>query len=186
LEKYSKFKIGTIQGEVCQIEVSKPGDFSKVPYAELSAFQGFHSPYYNESHFRFRKAVREFIATEILPEALSFDDLGKPASVEAFKKMGQFGLLACRMGPGPHLKSFKLPGGVKHDEFDYFHEQIGIFFCLSSTRRNCTHGITWLSRFDCYGNGHWITACNDFWSKTSQGKSCSASIVGRKTNLFGD
>jgi alkylation response protein AidB-like acyl-CoA dehydrogenase len=39
-------------------------------------------------------------------------------------KIGSFGLLACRMGPGPHLKNLTLPGGVKPSEFDYFHEQI--------------------------------------------------------------
>jgi hypothetical protein len=41
-----------------------------------------------------------------------------------FEKCGQFGLLASRIGPGPHLKGFKLPGGVTAEEFDYFHELI--------------------------------------------------------------
>lgn len=56
--------------------------------------------------------------------AILHDEAGKPASKETFKKLGDFGLLACRMGPGPHLKSFNLPGGVRPEEFDYFHEQI--------------------------------------------------------------
>jgi hypothetical protein len=56
---------------------------------------------------------------EILPEAASFDEMGKAASKEVFEKMGQFGLLACRMGPGPHLKMVpSLPGGIKPEEFD--------------------------------------------------------------------
>jgi alkylation response protein AidB-like acyl-CoA dehydrogenase len=38
--------------------------------------------------------------------------------------MGQFGILACRLGPGAHLKGFALPGGVKPENFDYFHELI--------------------------------------------------------------
>ncbi|KAJ3373989.1 hypothetical protein HDU91_000045 [Kappamyces sp. JEL0680] len=122
--KYSKFQIGKIVNESRKIDWQQPGDLSKVPYGEASAFQGFHSPYYNESHHRFRKAVRTFVQSELAEEAAAFDELGKGPSVEAYKKMGAFGLLACRIGQGPHLKNFKLPGGVKHEEFDYFHELI--------------------------------------------------------------
>jgi hypothetical protein len=39
-------------------------------------------------------------------------------------KLGSAGLLAMRMGPGKHLKPFKLLGGIDSDEFDYFHETI--------------------------------------------------------------
>ena len=41
-------------------------------------------------------------------------------------KMGDFGLLACRLGPGDWLKWVPggLPGGVKPEEFDHFHEAI--------------------------------------------------------------
>ena len=124
LTKYDKFKIGTVTGESPKVIFRMPGDISNVPYAEASALQGFHSPYFKESHKKFRQAVRAFLETEVLPEAIQFDESGKPASDEVFKKMGQFGLLACRMGPGPHLKNFQLPGGVKPEEFDYFHEQI--------------------------------------------------------------
>ncbi|KAJ1564472.1 hypothetical protein HK405_014786, partial [Cladochytrium tenue] len=44
--------------------------------------------------------------------------------LELYQAMGRFGLLASRIGPGPHLKSFRLPGGVRPEEFDYFHELI--------------------------------------------------------------
>ena len=46
--------------------------------------------------------------------------------MEIYKKMGDFGLLACRLAHGPHLNwvTGGLPGGVKPDEFDYFHESI--------------------------------------------------------------
>ncbi|KAJ3303524.1 hypothetical protein HDV03_003703 [Kappamyces sp. JEL0829] len=122
--KYARLRIGSLVNEKAKIAMAKPGDLSRVPYGEPSAFQGFHSPYYNEGHHRFRKAVRTFIEAEVVEEAAAFDEPGKPASAEVYKKMGAFGLLACRMGPGPHLKLFNLPGGVKHEEFDYFHEQI--------------------------------------------------------------
>ena len=41
-----------------------------------------------------------------------------------FLKCGEYGLLAARIGPGPHLAGRTLPGGVSPEEFDYFHELI--------------------------------------------------------------
>lgn len=67
LKKYARLQIGVLD-EKPKIHMAAPGDISKVPYAEASALQGFHSPYFNESHHRFRKAVRAFLETEILPE----------------------------------------------------------------------------------------------------------------------
>ena len=75
---------------------------------------------YSESHVRFRVALKEFVQKEILPDAAQYDESGEPASIETFKKMGAFGWLAARIGPGPHLRAFTLPGGVKPEEFDYF------------------------------------------------------------------
>ncbi|KAJ2995148.1 hypothetical protein HDV02_001033 [Globomyces sp. JEL0801] len=124
LTKYHRLKIGTIVNESPQIDFPEPGAFSKVPYAEPSALQGFKSPYYTKSHHDFRKAVRTFLHTEVLPEALASDPSGGHPSKEIWKKMGDFGLLAARMGPGPHLNGFTLPNNVKPSEFDYFYEQI--------------------------------------------------------------
>ena len=38
--------------------------------------------------------------------------------------MGEEGVLASQIGPGPWLKGLKLPGGIKPENFDYFHEMI--------------------------------------------------------------
>lgn len=38
------------------------------------------------------------------------------------KKLGDNGLLAANIGPGPWLHGMTFPGGVKGEEFDYFHE----------------------------------------------------------------
>lgn len=46
LLKYKRYKIGTIEGEKAQITIRQPGDLSKVPYAEMSVFQGYKSPYF--------------------------------------------------------------------------------------------------------------------------------------------
>ena len=124
LTKYEKFKIGSIKGESPKIIYETPTSISKVPYAESSYMQGFHSPYYNNSHIEFRKAVREFVRTKIEPDAEVMDTQGKPGSLETYKKMGEFGLLASRIGPGKHLQNFKLPSDLAPEKFDYFHEQI--------------------------------------------------------------
>ena len=40
---------------------------SLVPYAEPSAFsKGFYSPYYNESHKKFKLAVRDWIQKNVI------------------------------------------------------------------------------------------------------------------------
>lgn len=41
---------------------------------------------------------------------------------ELYKMLGEEGVLASQIGPGPWLKGLKLPGGIKPEEFDYFHE----------------------------------------------------------------
>ncbi|KAJ3199408.1 hypothetical protein HDU82_000440 [Entophlyctis luteolus] len=125
LQKYSKFAIGSIQGEKQKIMQAEEGAMSKVPYAESSFWMGSKTPYYNESHVAFRKAVRKFVDAELRPHAQEFEDNGGKIALELYQKMGRFGLLASRIGPGIHLKFVpNLPAGVKPDQFDYFHEQI--------------------------------------------------------------
>ncbi|KAJ3241882.1 hypothetical protein HDU81_009744 [Chytriomyces hyalinus] len=124
LDKYKRLRIGSIAGQTPQV-VQEDGAISKVPYAESSFWMGSKSPYYNESHIAFRKAVRTFIDQELRPHAQEYEDQGGKIDVELFQKMGRFGLLASRIGPGPHLKFVpSLPAGIKPEQFDYFHEQI--------------------------------------------------------------
>ncbi|KAI9320961.1 acyl-CoA dehydrogenase/oxidase [Dichotomocladium elegans] len=125
LVKYNRYKLGTIEGEKPQIEVRAPGSLSKVPYAESSAWMGFKSPYFKETHFKFRDAVRK-IMDELAEEAREIEAAGERPSDEFQQKMGATGLLAANIGPGRHLKEagIRLPGGVAPEEFDYFHEMI--------------------------------------------------------------
>jgi cytochrome b involved in lipid metabolism len=46
LIKYDRFKIGLIENQKPQIAMYQPGDISKVPYAESSAWMGYKSPYF--------------------------------------------------------------------------------------------------------------------------------------------
>ena len=125
LTKYPRLLIGAIANETPEIILRQPGDLSPVPYGEPGYLQGFKSPYFNDSHRRFQKAVRKFVEEDILPDAAVSEATDKPATPDVFKKMGQFGILAARIGPGEHMKLFpNLPGGVKHEEFNHFHEMI--------------------------------------------------------------
>ncbi|KAJ3277203.1 hypothetical protein HDV01_000255 [Terramyces sp. JEL0728] len=124
LRKYKKLEIGAIVNEKPQILLNSPDSFSKVPYAEPSHLQGFHSPYYNKSHIEYRKAVRKFIRTEIHHDGLQKDDSNPPASKEVYQLCGKTGLLAANVGPGKHLDGFPQLSDVKPSEFDYFHELI--------------------------------------------------------------
>ncbi|KAI7847680.1 acyl-CoA dehydrogenase/oxidase [Circinella umbellata] len=122
--KYApRLKIGTIENESPKIAIPKPGDLSKVPYAEPSYWMGFKSPYFNESHTKFRQALRELYA-DVKPEALISEELNKAPTLELYKFLGEEGVLASQIGPGPWLKGLKLPGGIKPENFDYFHEMI--------------------------------------------------------------
>ncbi|KAI8916392.1 acyl-CoA dehydrogenase/oxidase [Gorgonomyces haynaldii] len=124
LDKYQRLQVGTIKGEKPKILRNVPGQISQVPYAEPSYLQGFKSHYYKQSHHDLRIAVRKFLKEHAYEEAVVGEETGEAASQELFEKLGSTGILAMRMGPGPHLKPFQLIGGVKPEEFDYFHEMI--------------------------------------------------------------
>lgn len=96
-----------------------------MPYAEPSwLVKPWHSPYYTESHRRFHKELRKFMDEHVLPVAEKVEASGERPDRELVKLMGENGLNAMRLGPGKHLQGRKLFGGVKPEEFDYFHELI--------------------------------------------------------------
>lgn len=126
LSKFAKLIIGNIKGDDKHDVHSQlvAGSMSNIPYGEPTYWQGWKSPFWNESHKKFRTAVRKFFQEEALPEAKASNPMGEVPSDELYLKMGQAGMLAATAGPGPWLKDFKLPGGVTAEEFDYFHLQI--------------------------------------------------------------
>ena len=129
IEKFGpRLLVGRIEGageKTDENRVPNMSDISAVPYGESSFFMGYQSPYMNESHVKFRKDLRKFLYEHVLQEAEEGEASNTPPSDEVFQKMGEFGLLAARIGPGDHLKyAPRLPGGVSVEEFDYFHEGI--------------------------------------------------------------
>ena len=128
LRKYKNLRVGKLKGaKPPSTETTSPTDISKVPYAEPSYFQGFRSPYWNESHIAVRQYVADFREKELSQIAEQHEKNGTYPSIDLYKKMGQAGILAARLGPGPWMKQIKewgieIPGGVAPEKFDYFHE----------------------------------------------------------------
>jgi len=88
--------------------------------------KGFSSLYYKPSHYALQKAARLFFDTYVKDEAMAHELNGKRPTLELIKRMGSPGveINAMRVGPGKHLHGRQLLGGVKGEEFDYFHELI--------------------------------------------------------------
>ncbi|CAL1716402.1 unnamed protein product [Somion occarium] len=128
LEKpqFIRLVVGTIKDEKPQIVGRVPGALSKVPYAEPTWLsEGYHSPYFTESHKRFQKVVRKFVDEVVFPDAMAREEDGKRPSLSVIEKMAELNIHAMRMGPGKHLKGLKLMNGlITPEEFDYFHELI--------------------------------------------------------------
>lgn len=125
LEKYKDLCLGVVQGETPEVIERKFGDLSTVPYAEpLWLRPQFKNPYYNDSHRRLQKAMREFTEKYVIPEADEKEADGTYISQELIDRMAETNILAMRLGPGSHLHGRKLLGHVKGEEFDYFHDLI--------------------------------------------------------------
>ncbi|PWI66116.1 hypothetical protein PCL_05334 [Purpureocillium lilacinum] len=127
LAKYPDLAVGTVRGEFPQVLTPQPGDLSKVPYAEpLWLAQPFRSPFYNDSHRRLRRAMREFVDRHLAPEAADCEATGRHISQDMIDRMSGLGILHMRLGPGKHLHGVELMGGgvVDGKEFDYFHDMI--------------------------------------------------------------
>ncbi|KAF2149716.1 acyl-CoA dehydrogenase [Myriangium duriaei CBS 260.36] len=125
LHKYASLCIGTVEGETPEVVTLRPGAISTVPYSEPAYLtQQFKSPYYTESHRKFQRALREFVDQHLVPEAAVKEQDGTYISQSMIERMATNGILAMRLGPGKHLHGLKLPGGIKGEEFDYFHDLI--------------------------------------------------------------
>ncbi|KAH7085298.1 acyl-CoA dehydrogenase family protein [Paraphoma chrysanthemicola] len=127
LQKYEELCIGTIEGETPEVIVPKIGDLSPVPYAEpLWLRPQFKSPYFNESHRAYQRAVRKFTDEHVTPEAQDREKSGKYISQELIDKMAANGFLAARLGPGKHLHGTNILGVVKGEDYDYLHDMIQV------------------------------------------------------------
>lgn len=125
LKKYGRLIIGRIEGEEPQVLLPKEGELSPVPLAEPSWLsEGYSSPYYNDSHRAFQKAMRSIFDKHITPEARAHELSGKRVTQELVELMAKENINAMRLGPGKHLHGLTLPAGIRGEDYDYFHELI--------------------------------------------------------------
>ncbi|KAI9256662.1 acyl-CoA dehydrogenase/oxidase [Phascolomyces articulosus] len=130
-----------ISGELVTADQAKFGN--GIPYGDPTWYQEWNSPYYNESHIRLRKAIREFADKELMPYCHEWSE-AKAIPREVVKKVGQLGFLNAVSGAGTnpsiaHLMPYPLPAGIKPEEFDIFHE----FICVDEIARCGSGGLLW-------------------------------------------
>jgi alkylation response protein AidB-like acyl-CoA dehydrogenase/predicted heme/steroid binding protein len=112
----------------------------QIPYCDPSWYQEWHSPYYNDSHRRFREAMRAFVEKEIMPYVDEWDDaraIPKDLAHKCFKA-GWLPLAAATSWPtewvGDHIT-----GGIKPEELDTFHNLI----MVDELSRCGSGGVVW-------------------------------------------
>lgn len=64
-----------------------------IPYGDPAWYQGYHSPYYNESHVALRQEIRAWIEEKIEPNLNEWEK-AKSVPEEIYREMGTRGYLA--------------------------------------------------------------------------------------------
>ena len=97
-------------------ELNKDTFGSTIPGAEPYWYQGYHSPYYNDSHKKFRNAVRAFVEEEIKPNVDEWIESGEGYPQELHREAYRRGIQGA-LFPEEY-------GGTPPEGFDAFHELI--------------------------------------------------------------
>ncbi|KAL6243775.1 hypothetical protein RBB50_009209 [Rhinocladiella similis] len=110
-----------------------------IPFGDPNWYQGYHSPYYNETHAALRAEVREWVESEIEPYVTEWDE-GKKVPDTIYKQMGERGYLAGLLGVKypKHL----VTNGVKSvpaEKWDLFHEML----LTDELSRTGSGGLVW-------------------------------------------
>ncbi|KAH8929942.1 acyl-CoA dehydrogenase NM domain-like protein, partial [Atractiella rhizophila] len=124
LEKYPRLIIGRVPNESTRVVIRHAGELSRVPHAEpLWLTPGYHTPYYNDSHRAFHKALRKIFDEKLRRKAWEIEESGK-WDLGLLKEMSEWHFQRMRLGPGSHMKGIILPGDLKGEDYNYFHELI--------------------------------------------------------------
>ncbi|KAH8687118.1 putative acyl-CoA dehydrogenase [Tricladium varicosporioides] len=110
-----------------------------IPFADPSWYQGFHSPYFNETHAALREEVREWVTNEVEPFVGEWDEARKvPDSI--YKAMGTRGYLAGLMGMHyPVDYTDNRIKSVAPEKWDLFHEML----LTDELSRAASGGFVW-------------------------------------------
>ncbi|KAK2809005.1 hypothetical protein FQN50_004279 [Emmonsiellopsis sp. PD_5] len=97
---------------------------SALPWAEPAWYSGRPSPYYNESHFRLRDAVRKWTEENVLDKTEEWQALGKVPD-DVYQKCARDGLLlpiAFGKSIPEEYANYPIIGGIKASEWNGFHD----------------------------------------------------------------
>ncbi|KAL1858576.1 hypothetical protein Plec18170_002776 [Paecilomyces lecythidis] len=120
------------------VEALEPyGDL--IPFADPSWYQGYRSPYFNETHAALRAEVREWVETELEPYVNEWEE-AKRVPETIYKQLGEKGYLAGLLGVGypEHLAKKRVPS-VPPEKWDFFHEMI----ITDEIARTGSGGLVW-------------------------------------------
>ncbi|KAI8620412.1 acyl-CoA dehydrogenase/oxidase [Chytriomyces sp. MP71] len=128
LHKYRHLVIGVLEGhELDSSEPDTTGDTfgNPVAFSEPGWYQGQHSPYYNESHRRFRVWIRALVEEHMTPFVHQWE-LDGEVPLSLYRTFGKEGVLSCMVGcsPWPTWVPHAPPCGIKPEAWDAFHELI--------------------------------------------------------------
>ncbi|ORE10824.1 acyl-CoA dehydrogenase NM domain-like protein [Rhizopus microsporus var. microsporus] len=112
-----------------------------IPYSDPTWYQDWNSPYYQESHIRLRKVMREWVDKELTPHCHEWSEAKEfPRSV--LKRAAEVGFLSALSNGAnkyPELLPYGFPAGIPASEFDIFHE----FICVDELARAGSGGLIW-------------------------------------------
>jgi len=126
-----------------------PIDMSKVnmelfgdtnPFGDPCWYQGFNSPYYNDSHKAWRALCRKFVEENVNGNCHEWDE-AKEIPNTVLQKFAETGVLGCMVGhpwPAKYIAIPKLEGIDSYSP-DYFHEMI----MIDETSRCGSGGFMW-------------------------------------------
>ncbi|KAN0102238.1 putative acyl-CoA dehydrogenase [Hyaloscypha variabilis] len=110
-----------------------------IPFADPSWYQGYHSPYFNETHAALRAEIREWVTNEIEPFVGEWDEARKVPD-EIYKAMGTRGYLAGLMGMHyPAEYTNNRIKSVAPEKWDLFHEML----LTDELSRAASGGFVW-------------------------------------------
>ncbi|GAD93493.1 acyl-CoA dehydrogenase, putative [Paecilomyces variotii No. 5] len=110
-----------------------------IPFADPSWYQGYRSPYFNETHAALRAEVREWVETELEPYVNEWEET-KRVPETIYKQLGEKGYLAGLLGVSypAHLVKNKV-ASVPPEKWDFFHEMV----ITDEIARTGSGGLVW-------------------------------------------
>ncbi|KIX00493.1 uncharacterized protein Z518_10633 [Rhinocladiella mackenziei CBS 650.93] len=112
---------------------------SLIPFGDPNWYQGYHSPYYNETHAALRAEVREWVESEIEPYVTEWEE-GKKVPDSIYKQMGERGYLAGLLGVKyPKHLTKNTVKSVPPEKWDLFHEVL----LTDELSRTGSGGLVW-------------------------------------------